>query len=61
MSERSYGRGPDELRPTAIEPGFMRTATGSALISVGRDAGDLHRLGPGERAALDGRPRAAAG
>ena len=33
----------------------MRTATGSALISVGRDAGDLHRLGAGERAALDGR------
>jgi ribonuclease PH len=32
---RSYGRGPDELRPTVIEPGFMRTATGSALISVG--------------------------
>ena len=34
-TERSYGRGPDELRPTAIEPGFVRTATGSALISVG--------------------------
>jgi len=34
-SERSYGRGPGELRPTAIEPGFMRTATGSALISLG--------------------------
>jgi len=33
--ERSYGRAPDGLRPTAIEPGFMRTATGSALISVG--------------------------
>ncbi|MCW3020337.1 MAG: ribonuclease [Solirubrobacterales bacterium] len=33
--ERSYGRGPDELRPIAIEPGFVRTATGSALISVG--------------------------
>jgi ribonuclease PH len=32
---RSYGRGPDEPRPVAIEPGFMRTATGSALISVG--------------------------
>ncbi|HEX3434088.1 MAG TPA: ribonuclease PH [Solirubrobacteraceae bacterium] len=32
---RSYGRGPGELRPTEIEPGFMRTATGSALISVG--------------------------
>jgi ribonuclease PH len=33
--ERSYNRAPDELRPTVIEPGFMRTATGSALISVG--------------------------
>jgi ribonuclease PH len=35
MDERSYGRGPGEMRPTTIEPGFMRTATGSALISVG--------------------------
>jgi ribonuclease PH len=35
VSDRSYGRGPAELRPTTIEPGFMRTATGSALISVG--------------------------
>src|ERR1700720_3634414 len=34
-AERSSGRGPDELRPIAIEPGFVRTATGSALISVG--------------------------
>jgi ribonuclease PH len=34
-TERSYGRGADGLRPTTIEPGFMRTATGSALISVG--------------------------
>ena len=33
--ERSYGRGPDVLRPVTIEPGFVRTATGSALISVG--------------------------
>jgi ribonuclease PH len=32
---RSYGRGAGELRPTEIEPGFMRTATGSALISMG--------------------------
>jgi ribonuclease PH len=32
---RSYGRAPDELRPTTIEPGFVRTATGSALISMG--------------------------
>jgi ribonuclease PH len=32
---RSYGRAPDGLRPVAIEPGFMRTATGSALISMG--------------------------
>jgi ribonuclease PH len=33
--ERSYSRAPDELRPTTIEPGFVRTATGSALISMG--------------------------
>ena len=33
--ERSYGRGPDELRPVTIESGFVRTATGSALISMG--------------------------
>jgi ribonuclease PH len=33
--ERSYGRAPDQLRPTEIEPGFVRTATGSALISIG--------------------------
>ena len=35
MSERSYGRGPDELRPVAIEPGFVSTATGSVLMSAG--------------------------
>jgi ribonuclease PH len=34
-SERSYGRGPDGLRPCTIEPGFVRTATGSTLISAG--------------------------
>jgi ribonuclease PH len=35
VSGRSYGRGHDELRPTVIEPEFIRTATGSALISIG--------------------------
>ncbi len=35
LPERSYGRAPDALRPLSIEPGFVRTATGSALISVG--------------------------
>jgi ribonuclease PH len=35
LLQRSYARAPDELRPTEIEPGFVRTATGSALISVG--------------------------
>jgi len=35
VSARSYGRAAGELRPTAIEPGFVRTATGSALISMG--------------------------
>jgi ribonuclease PH len=33
--QRSYDRACDGLRPTTIEPGFVRTATGSALISVG--------------------------
>jgi ribonuclease PH len=33
--ERSYGRAPGGLRPVEIEPGFVRTATGSALISAG--------------------------
>ena len=32
---RSYDRDPDELRPVEILPGFVRTATGSALISCG--------------------------
>jgi ribonuclease PH len=32
---RSYEREADGLRPVAIEPGFVRTATGSALISMG--------------------------
>src|SRR5256885_15100696 len=33
--ERSYSRAPDQLRPVTIEPGFVRTATGSALNSMG--------------------------
>ena len=32
---RSYGRAPDEMRPIEVLPGFVRTATGSALISCG--------------------------
>jgi ribonuclease PH len=32
---RSGGRAADELRPVTIEPGFVRTAAGSALISCG--------------------------
>src|SRR5215510_3556183 len=32
---RSYDRAPGALRPTTIEPGFVRTADGSALISIG--------------------------
>jgi ribonuclease PH len=35
IAARSYARAADELRPTAIEPGFVRTAAGSALISIG--------------------------
>ncbi len=33
--QRSYDRAPDQLRPLEIEPGFVRSATGSALISLG--------------------------
>ena len=33
--ERSGGRPAQQLRPVTIEPGFVRTATGSALISAG--------------------------
>src|SRR5438067_5401316 len=32
---RNDGRRPDELRSVTIEPGFVRTATGSALIAAG--------------------------
>jgi ribonuclease PH len=32
---RSYDRAPGQMRPCEIEPGFVRTATGSALISMG--------------------------
>jgi ribonuclease PH len=35
VPQRSFGRAPDQLRPTVIEPNFVRPATGSALISVG--------------------------
>jgi ribonuclease PH len=35
VSGRHDGRAPDELRPVTIEPGFVRPASGSALISVG--------------------------
>src|SRR5579872_719412 len=32
---RTGGRGAAQLRAVEIEPGFVRTATGSALISIG--------------------------
>ncbi len=32
---RPSGRAPDELRRTTIEPGFVQTATGSVLITMG--------------------------
>jgi ribonuclease PH len=35
VPDRSHGRDADGLRPIEIEPGFVRTATGSALISAG--------------------------
>jgi ribonuclease PH len=35
MRQRSYDRSADQTRPVTIEPGFVRTASGSALISMG--------------------------
>jgi ribonuclease PH len=35
VTQRSYGRAPAALRPVSIEPGFVRPATGSALITMG--------------------------
>ncbi|HKQ17878.1 MAG TPA: ribonuclease PH [Solirubrobacterales bacterium] len=32
---RSFDRGPADLRPVQIEPGYVETASGSALISMG--------------------------
>jgi ribonuclease PH len=34
-ASRSYDRAPADLRPVTIDPGFVRTADGSALISIG--------------------------
>jgi ribonuclease PH len=34
-TERSYGRAADGLRPSSIEPHFVKPATGSALITQG--------------------------
>src|SRR4051812_7680105 len=35
-TSRSYDRAPADIRPTTIEPEFVETADGSALISVGK-------------------------
>ncbi|MDQ2940497.1 MAG: ribonuclease PH, partial [Actinomycetota bacterium] len=34
-ASRSYDRAPADLRPVHIEPGYVRTADGSALFSQG--------------------------
>ena len=34
-ASRSYDRAPADIRPITIEPGYVRTADGSALISAG--------------------------
>jgi ribonuclease PH len=34
-SDRHDGRAPGELRPLSIQPGYMKSATGSALIEAG--------------------------
>ena len=54
VTERSYGRSAAQLRPTTIEPGFVRTATGSALISMGETRVICTASVQDERAPLDG-------
>ena len=34
-ASRSYDRAPADIRPVTIDPGFVETADGSALISLG--------------------------
>ena len=35
-ASRSYDRAPADIRPVSIDPGFVETADGSALISIGK-------------------------
>ena len=35
-ASRSYDRAPADIRPITIDPGFVATADGSALISIGK-------------------------
>ena len=35
-ASRSYDRAPADIRPVTIDPGFVESADGSALISIGR-------------------------
>src|SRR4249919_1831152 len=35
-ASRSYDRAPADIRPVSIDPGFVETADGSALIALGR-------------------------
>ena len=58
---RADGRTPAELRPVAIEPGFIDSADGSVLFSIGRTRVDLHRDGRGVGARAGCAAAAAAG
>ncbi len=35
-ASRSYARAPADIRPVTVDPGFVESADGSCLISVGR-------------------------
>ena len=54
-------RGRTSCGPVTIEPGFVRTATGSALITLRRHAGDLHGVAPRSPCRAGWPARAAAG
>ena len=56
-ASRSYDRAPADIRPVTIEPGFVATADGSALISVGRTRVICTASVNEHGAALDAGPR----
>ena len=56
-ASRSYDRAPADIRPVTIDPGFVESADGSALISIGETRVICTASVNEHGAALDGGPR----